>query len=327
MAPGEAVAKRGAEGATSAGTRPRSYLSVLDLTAAETLEVLRLAERLKREVKEGRPHPRLAGKTLAMIFQKPSLRTRVSFEVGMTQLGGHALYLGPADIKLGERETVEDIALTISRMCDLVMARVFGHDIVAGLARHATVPVINALSDREHPCQILADLQAIQERKGRIEGLKTVFVGDGNNVAQSLLFGGALLGMSVTVACPKGYEPHAEVTAEATALGRKTGAEITITHDVLEACRGADVLYTDVWASMGQEGEAAQRKHAFEGYQINARTMAAAKPDAVILHCLPAHYGEEIDYDTSRTANSAIFDQAENRLHAQKALMVHLMGA
>ncbi len=311
----------------STGTRPRSYLSVLDLPAAETLEVLRLAERLKREVKEGRSHPRLAGRTLAMIFQKPSLRTRVSFEVGMTQLGGHAIYLGPSDIKLGERETVEDIALTISRMCDLIMARVFGHDIVVDLARHATVPVINALSDREHPCQILADLQTIQERKGRLEGLKAVFVGDGNNVAQSFLYGGALLGMSVTVACPAGYEPLAGVTAEATALGQTTGAAIAVTHDLVGACRGADVLYTDVWASMGQEAEAAERKRAFAGFQINAGTMAAAKPDAIILHCLPAHYGEEIDYATSRAPNSAIFDQAENRLHAQKALMVHLMGA
>ena len=309
------------------GTKPRSYLSVKDLSAAETLEVLRLAALLKREVQDGTPHPRLAGRTLAMIFQKPSLRTRVSFEAGMTQLGGHAIYLGPSDIKPGERETVEDIALTLSRMCDLIMARVFGHDIVAGLALHATVPVINALSDREHPCQCLADLQAIQERKGRFEALKAVFVGDGNNVAQSLMYGGALLGMSVTVACPRGYEPLAEITADAAALGKGTGAEIAIAHDPVAACRGVDVLYTDVWASMGQEAEAGQRKHAFQGFQINAATLGAAKPDAIILHCLPAHYGEEIDYAASRTPNSAIFDQAENRLHAQKALMVHLMGA
>ena len=262
-----------------------------------------------------------------MIFQKPSLRTRVSFEVGMTQLGGHAIYLGPADIKLGERETVEDIALTISRMCDVIMARVFGHDSVAGLAQYATVPVINALSDREHPCQILADLQTIQERKGRFEGLKAVFVGDGNNVAQSFLYGGALLGMSVTVACPRGYEPLPEIVADAAAMGKRTGAAIAVSNDLMAACRGADVLYTDVWASMGQEAEAAKRKHDFSGWQIDAALMAVAKPDAIILHCLPAHYGEEIDYAASRTPNSAIFDQAENRLHAQKALMLHLMGA
>jgi ornithine carbamoyltransferase len=303
-----------------------AYLSVKDLSAQATLDVLALARRLKAEVKEGQPHHLLAGKTLAMIFQKPSLRTRVSFEVGMTQLGGHAIYLGPGDIKLGERETVEDIALTISRMCDIIMARVFGHDIVVGLARHATVPVINALSDREHPCQILADLQTIQERKGRFEGLKCVFVGDGNNVAQSMLYGGALLGMSVTVACPAGYEPAADLVADAKALGVSTGATIAVSNDVKDAARGADVLYTDVWASMGQETEAGKRQHDFEGFQINAGLMAVANPDAVILHCLPAHYGEEIDYAASRTPNSAIFDQAENRLHAQKALMVHLMG-
>jgi len=303
------------------------YLSVKDLTAAETLDVLDLADRLKREVRQGIPHPRLAGRTLAMIFQKPSLRTRVSFEVGMTQLGGHALYLGPSDIRLGERETVEDIALTISRMCDVIMARVFGHDIVAGLAQHATVPVINALSDREHPCQILADLQTIRERRGRFTGIQAVFVGDGNNVAQSFLYGGALLGMSVTVACPRGYEPLPEIVADAAAIGKSTGAAIAVSHDLKAACRGADVLYTDVWASMGQEADAAKRQHDFAGWQIDAALMAVARPDAVILHCLPAHYGEEIDYATSRTANSAIFDQAENRLHAQKALMVHLLGA
>lgn len=302
------------------------YLSVKDLDAAGTLAVLERAARLKREVKQGTPHPLLAGRTLAMIFQKPSLRTRVSFEVGMTQLGGHAIYLGPADIRLGERETVEDIALTISRMCDIIMARVFGHDIVAALAQHATVPVINALSDREHPCQILADLQTIQERKGRFEGLKAVFVGDGNNVAQSFLYGGALLGMSVTVACPAGYEPDAGIVADAAAIGKGTGAAIEVSNDPRAAARGADVLYTDVWASMGQESEAAQRKSAFHGFQIDAGLMAAAKPDATVLHCLPAHYGEEIDYAVSRTPNSAIFDQAENRLHAQKALMAHLMG-
>ncbi len=303
------------------------YLSVKDLGAADTLAVLELAARLKREVKEGKPHPRLAGRTLAMIFQKPSLRTRVSFEVGMTQLGGHAIYLGPGDIKLGERETVEDIALTISRMCDIIMARVFGHDIVVGLAQHATVPVINALSAREHPCQILADLQTIQERKGRLAGLRAVFVGDGNNVAQSFLYGGALLGMSVTVACPQGYEPDAGLVADAAAMGKATGAAIEVSNDARAAARGADVLYTDVWASMGQESEAAQRKAAFHGFAIDAGLVAAAKPDATILHCLPAHYGEEIDYAVSRTPNSAIFDQAENRLHAQKALMVHLMKA
>jgi ornithine carbamoyltransferase len=308
------------------GAKVPGYLSVTDLTGERTLEVLRLADALKREQKQGRPHPRLAGRTLAMIFQKPSLRTRVSFEVGMTQLGGHAIYLGPSDIKLGERETVEDIALTLSRMCDLIMARVFAHDIVVELAKHATVPVINALSDREHPCQVLADLQTIRERKDHFQGLKAVFVGDGNNVAQSFLYGGALLGMSTTVACPTGYEPLPEIVAGAAAIGQKTGAAITVSNDLMAACRDADVLYTDVWASMGQEAEAAKRKHDFSDWQINARLLAVARPDCAILHCLPAHYGEEIDYTASRLPNSAIFDQAENRLHAQKALMAMLAG-
>ncbi len=305
----------------------RSYVSVRDFTAEETREVLRTAAALKRELKEGRPRRLLADRTLAMIFQKPSLRTRVSFEAGMTQLGGHAICLGPSDIRLGERETVEDIALTLSRMADLIMARVFGHDLVADLARYASVPVINGLSDREHPCQILADLQTIHERKGRFEGLKAVFCGDGNNVAHSLLYGGALLGMSVTVVTPPGYEPAKDVVAEAATMGRATGAGIAVSNDLAAACRGADVLYTDVWASMGQEGEAEQRRSAFRPYQVNDTVMALARPDAVILHCLPAHYGEEIDYATSRRPNSAIFDQAENRLHAQKALMVLLAGA
>ena len=308
------------------GTRGTHYLSLKDLSAAETWELLRLAQALKRDRAEGRAHPRLAGRTLAMIFQKPSLRTRVSFEVGMTQLGGHAIYLGPSDIRLGERETVEDVALTTARMCDLIMARVFGHGIVEELARHSTAPVINGLSDREHPCQILADLQTIQERKGRFEGLHAVFVGDGNNVAQSFMYGGALLGMSVTVACPPGHEPDAALTADAAALGQSTGARIQVSHDLLDACRGADVLYTDVWASMGQEAEVEKRKREFAGFRIDAATMKGAKPDAVILHCLPAHYGEELDYRTSRTPNSAIIDQAENRMHAQKALMVRLAG-
>ncbi|HVP38464.1 MAG TPA: ornithine carbamoyltransferase [Candidatus Saccharimonadales bacterium] len=309
-----------------ASVKGRSYVSVKDFSAAETREVLDLACRLKAERTRGEPHPRLAGKTLAMIFQKPSLRTRVSFETGMTQLGGHAIYLGPEDIRLGQRETVEDIALNLSRMCELIMARVFAHDTVAELARHARVPVINGLSDREHPCQVLADLQTVLERKGRFEGLKAVFVGDGNNVAQSLLYGGALLGMSVTVACPSGYAPLPEIVAEAAALGRATGAGIEVAHELLPACRNADVVYTDVWASMGQEAEAARRKADFAGWQVNAALMAAARPDAIVLHCLPAHYGEEIDYAVSRGPHSAIFDQAENRLHAQKALMALLAG-
>ncbi len=266
----------------------------------------------------------LKGKTLGMIFQKPSLRTRVSFETGMTQLGGHAIYLAPTDISIGKRETTEDIALVLSRFVDTIMARVFGHDIVVELAKYSSVPVINGLSDYEHPCQILADFQTIIERKGKLDGLTCCYIGDGNNVAHSLMFGAVRVGMNMTVLTPKGFEPTTEVTEKATALGQETGSTITVTND-LDASSGADVLYTDVWASMGQEAEAAERKNIFRDYRIDEQTMKRAKPDATILHCLPAHYGDEIDYDTSRLPNSAIFDQAENRMHAQKALLVHVM--
>ena len=304
----------------------RRYVSVTDLGAEATLRLLDEAARLKGERARGHATPRLAGRTLAMVFQKPSLRTRVSFETGMTQLGGHAIYLGPEDIRLGSRESVEDVALTLSRMADLVMARVFAHDTVVELARHATVPVINGLSDREHPCQILGDLLTIRERKGRLEGLRLAFVGDGNNVANSLLYGAALTGMHCTVAGPAGFAPQAELLADAQALARSSGAELAVTTDLASACRGADVVYTDVWTSMGQEDEAARRRDAFRPYQVDEAVLALARPDAILLHCLPAHYGEEITYAASRGPRSAIFDQAENRLHAQKALMLALAG-
>jgi ornithine carbamoyltransferase len=306
---------------TPVSARIHSYLSTKDLSPTATLELLELARTLKRMHRHREHPPLLAGQTLAMVFQKPSLRTRVSFEAGMTQLGGHAIYLGPEDIKLGSRETVEDIAIVLSRMSDLIMARVFGHEIVVELAKYATVPVINGLSDLEHPCQILGDLLTILERKERLAGLRVVFVGDGNNVSNSLLYGAALMGMHCTVTGPAGYEPPAAVLADARAM---VGSGITLEHttDVRAACRNADVIYTDVWTSMGQEAESKKRLEAFQGYQVNQALLSLAKPDAIVLHCLPAHYGEEIDYPVSRSANSAIFDQAENRLHAQKALMV-----
>jgi len=302
----------------------RHFLSMLDLSAEEILAVLETAARIKRDPQACGPEP-LCRRTLAMIFQKPSLRTRVSFETGMTQLGGHAIYLAPSDIRLGERETTEDIAIVLSRYVDVIMARVFGHDIVEDLARHATCPVINGLSDHEHPCQIMADLQTVLERKGRLAGLHLCFIGDGNNVAHSLMLGAARVGMNMTCITPPGYEPKPDVTARAADLARTARCEIRVTND-LEAARGADVLYTDVWASMGQEAEAEQRRKVFGPYRIDAEMLARAAPDAIILHCLPAHYGDEIDYATSRTPNSAIFDQAENRLHAQKALLLHLLG-
>lgn len=302
----------------------RSFCSMKDFTAEEIWQVLRTAETLKLERFRNQPHPLLANKTLVMIFQKPSLRTRVSFEVGMTQLGGHAIYLQPSDIKIGERESTEDIAMVLSRYADIIMARTFGHDIVTDLAKYASCPVINGLSDREHPCQVLADLQTIYEKKGRIEGLSGAYIGDGNNMAHSLMYGAAILGMNFTVAAPKGYQPLPEITADAQAIGKRNGARIAVLADPAKAARKCDVLYTDVWASMGQESEAAERRKHFKGYQINQKLLDVANPGCIVLHCLPAHYGEEIDYPTSRSANSAIFDQAENRLHAQKALMVLL---
>ncbi len=307
----------------SAELKGRNFLSMLDFSREEIHEVLDTAMHMRAEG-YGRELP-LRGKTLAMIFQKPSLRTRVSFETGMTKLGGHAIYLAPTDISLGKRETTEDIALVLSRYVDIIMARVFGHDIVEDLARYAKVPVINGLSDHEHPCQIMADFQTILERKGKLEGIRACFIGDGNNVANSLMLGAARVGMHMTVITPPGYEPTAAVVSSANDAAASTGSKIAVSNDIA-AVSGADVLYTDVWASMGQEAEAAERKNVFEKYRIDAGTFEMADPEAVILHCLPAHYGDEIEYETSRLPNSAIFDQAENRMHAQNALMLHLAG-
>jgi ornithine carbamoyltransferase len=305
----------------------RNFVSVADFSTEEIWQTLETAVQLKLAHYRGDDRPLLAGKTLGMIFQKPSLRTRVSFEAGMTRLGGHAIYLAPSDIKLGARETTEDIAIVLSRYVDLIMARTFGHDIVEDLARYATCPVINGLSDFEHPCQIMADLLTIYEKKRRLSGLNFAYVGDGNNVAHSLMLGGGLTGMNTTICTAPGFEPDAGVVSRSQELAGATGAKIAVTNEVAAAAKDADVLYTDVWASMGQESEAEKRRQLFAPYQINAGVMKLAKPDAIILHCLPAHYGEEIDYETSRLPNSAIFDQAENRLHAQNAIMVLLAGA
>jgi len=302
----------------------RSLVSLADLTAEELTQILDQAAAVKQTPADYRNA--FDGRTLAMIFQKPSLRTRVSFEAGMTQMGGHAIYLAPGDISLGKRETTEDIAIVLSRFVDLIMARTFGHDIVEDLARHATVPVINGLSDYAHPCQALADLQTIQERKGRLAGLKLVYSGDGNNVAHSLMFGGALAGMDVTIVTPPGFEPKEDALLKSLTLARAGRGNVTVTNDLRTAVKGADVIYTDVWASMGQEDEAEKRKALFATYQVNAELLGLADPACVALHCLPAHYGDEITYEVTRSGNSAIFDQAENRLHAQKALMLLLAG-
>jgi ornithine carbamoyltransferase len=302
--------------------KARHLVSLRDVSSEDILEILDVARHLKLEHRAGVRHAQLAGKTLAMVFQKPSLRTRVSFEAGMWQLGGHAIYLGPSDIKLGERETTEDIALNLSRFCDGIMARVFKHETVVELAKHATVPVINGLCDMDHPCQALADLLTVWEKKRRFEGLTLAFIGDGNNVAHSLIDGCAKVGMSFRIACPSGYEPNAGVIAAARGLG----ASVEITHDPQEAARGADVLYTDVWISMGQEGDAKAKQNEFRGFTIDKKLVEVANKDAVILHCLPAHYGEEITYEASRSPGSAIFDQAENRMHAQNAVLALLLA-
>jgi len=298
-------------------------LTIAEWEPEQIREVLNLAAHLKREHRAGISHRDvLAGKTLGMIFQKPSLRTRVSFEVGMTHLGGHALYLGPEDIKLGKRETTEDIALNLSRYVDGIMARVFGHDIVEELARFATVPVINGLSDLHHPCQALGDMLTIGEKAGRLAGVTLAFIGDGNNVAHSLIEASAKLGLAFRIACPPSHEPSEEIVRAARALG---GA-VEITHDPREAARGADVLYTDVWASMGQEKEAAARQSEFQGFTVDLDLVETANRGCLVMHCLPAHYGEEITYEASRIESSALFDQAENRLHAQKAVLALLLS-
>jgi ornithine carbamoyltransferase len=298
----------------------RDLLRIADLTAAEIETLFGIARRLKAELRSHRPHPLLSGRTLAMIFEKPSLRTRVTFEVGMVQLGGAAVNLAPGDIRLGERESASDIARNLERWVDLVMARTFLHQSVVDLAAGARIPVINGLSDLHHPCQVLADCFTLLERRGRLQGLRVAFIGDGNNMVHSWMDASARLGFEFVLACPPGYEPDATITAA-------VGSHATITHDPEAAVRGADVLYTDVWTSMGQEAEAAQRRTAFRPYQVNERLLGLAKPDTLVMHCLPAHRGEEITDGALDSPHSVVFDQAENRLHVQKAIMVWLAGA
>ena len=300
----------------------KDLVSLSFLSTEEIYEILEVARRLKLEARAGERHTVLAGKTLAMIFLKPSLRTRVSFEVGMAQLGGGAIYLGPEEIQLGKRETTEDIAIVLSRYVDGIMARVFEHEIIVDLAKYASVPVINGLSDLLHPCQVLADLLTIWEKKRALSGLTLTFIGDGNNVANSLINGCTKVGMKFRIACPEGYEPDAEIVAAA----RKEGGDIQILRDPKKAAPGADVLYTDVWASMGEEAQAQEKKRAFRDFAIDEALLDIANKNALLMHCLPAHYGEEITYAASRSRQSVIFDQAENRLHAQKAVLVLLMG-
>jgi ornithine carbamoyltransferase len=304
----------------------RHLIDLTDLSPSELRQLLRIAAGLKAEVKAGHLRPVLAGKTVALLFQKPSLRTRVSFDVGMHQLGGRAIYLSPDEVGLDTRESAPDVARVLSRLVDGIVARTDGHRTAEELAAYSTVPVINGLSDYAHPCQALADYLTIQERLGQVTGVRIAYVGDGNNVANSLMLGGAMLGASVVVASPKTYQPADEVVEQARALAAESGGAIELTTSPAEAVRGADVVYTDVWTSMGQEAEAEIRWQAFQGYQVNSELVALARPGALVMHDLPAHRGEEITSEVLDGPQSVAFDQAENRLHGQKAALVLLLG-
>ena len=304
---------------TSVATRVRHFLSIADLSPAEMAALLDDADALKRD-----PVPRdapLHGRALAMIFEKPSLRMRLSFDVAMRDLGGHSSYLSPQEVGLGRRESVSDVARVVSRYVDLVVLRTFAHETLEEFAKYASVPVINGLSDLSHPCQGLADIFTIRERKGALAGVVVAYVGDGNNVAHSLMLGAANTGMTLRVASPDGFEPLPRYRDLAESTARTTGARITYLQDPVAAVRDADVVYTDVWTSMGQEQEYERRRRAFHGFQVNRELLAGAKPDAIVLHDLPAHRGEEITDDVIDGPNSAVFDQAENRLHVQKAVL------
>ncbi|MCS6830421.1 MAG: ornithine carbamoyltransferase [Armatimonadota bacterium] len=309
------------------GLQGRDLLGIHDLTSEECDTLLKLAAAMKQSTRKGEELVRWKrSHLLAMIFEKPSLRTRFTFEAAMVQLGGHAIYLSPGEIGLGKRESVADVARNLERWCQAIMARVFSHQTLVELAENAKVPVINALSDLEHPCQALADFQTLIEHKGEAKGKHLVFVGDGNNVAHSLMLLSAKLGTHFTIACPEGYEPNERILSLAREIASATGSLIVVTRDPKEAVRTADAVYTDVWASMGQEHEAERRRQVFMPYQVNAELLKEAKAETIVMHCLPAHRGEEITDEVIDGAQSVVFDQAENRLHAQKALLAALIG-
>jgi ornithine carbamoyltransferase len=297
----------------------KDLISIADLTSDEIQQLIKGALWLKQAGKK----KLLEGKVLALLFEKPSLRTRVSFDVAMNQLDGHALMLGPDEVGLGEREPVADVARVLSRYVDGIVARTFAHQSVVLLAKHATIPVINGLSDEEHPCQALSDLLTIREKKGMVEGLTVAYIGDANNVANSLLLACSLVGMELRIASPKGYGPNEKVLAQA----QDRGGQILLTEDAAQAAQGADVLYTDVWTSMGQEAEAEHRRSVFARYQVNEQLLSLAKQDAIFMHPLPAHHGEEIAEGLLESPQSVVFDQAENRLHMQKAILARLLGS
>lgn len=309
--------------------KKRDLLSITDLSQKELGQVLSLAAKSKEELKtKGRNKPILVGKTLVMIFEKPSLRTHASFEIGMTQLGGHALYFGPEHIGLGKREPIEHAAKVLSNMADFIMARVFAHKTVVELAQHSSAPVINGLSDLEHPCQILADLMTIKEHKGKLRGLRFGYLGDGeNNVTHSLALAAGILGIHFIAGSPKGYVMKPAVVAKATQLAQKSGGTIIQTDDPKEAVSGADVVYTDTWVSMGDEAEKEKRLKVFPPYQANSKLMKLAKPDAIFMHDMPAHIGKEVTEEVFDGPQSVVYDQAGNRLHAQKGLLVFLAAS
>ena len=302
----------------------RDFISINDFTSDEILKILEKARDIKTHPQNYRKT--LEGKTLAMIFEKPSLRTRVTFETGMTQMGGHAIYLAPSDAQLGKRESVPDVARNLERWVDIIMARTFAHQTVVDLAKWANIPVINALSDYSHPCQAMADYLTIQEVYGSFKNRKIAYVGDGNNVANSLLFGAIKVGMNISIVTPEGFEPNKDVVEKSRADAKLNGVTISIVNDPKEGLKDSDVIYTDVWASMGQEAEAQERKKLFKDYQVNKRLMSLAKKEAIFMHCLPAHRGDEVTDEIADSDKSVIFQQAENRLHAQKAIMALIAG-
>jgi ornithine carbamoyltransferase len=302
----------------------KDFIAIHDLTRYEFQQMLDMTDDMKK--RPGHYGKALKGKILAMIFQKPSLRTRMTFEVGMLQLGGEAIYLAPSDIQLGSREGIYDVGKNLERWVDGIMLRTFAHQIILDLAKSTRIPVINALTDLLHPCQAMADFYTLHEKKGGLSGLKFAYVGDGNNVCHSLMFAAAKAGTKMAVATPAGYEPNAEIVRQALEDGKETGFRLLVTNDAAEAARGADAVYTDVWASMGQEAEKEKRARIFAPYQVNAALMAHAKPDAFFMHCLPAHRGDEVTDEVIDSPNSVVYDEAENRLHVQKVICLLLMG-
>lgn len=300
----------------------RHFISLLDISNDEARHILKRAGIIKRMLREGKTHQPLAGKTMGMIFDKASTRTRVSFEVGMNQLGGHSVFLNSGDTQLGRGEPVEDAARVLSRMLDVIVIRTYGHDIVQRFARNSQVPVINALTDLTHPCQVLADVFTYEEHRGSIQGRTVAWIGDGNNMAHSWINGSVSFGYTLNIACPEEFTPDMKLLAAA----RELGAEVNLMHDPLDAARDADLVTTDVWTSMGQEMEQAEREQAFAAYQVNSRVMLEAQPDALFMHCLPAHRGEEVSAEVIDGRQSVVWDEAENRLHAQKGLLEFLLA-